>query len=156
MFTWARDKDSELNVLTPSQELTHKLIQNQMLNIKVMKHNLFSARGLPEFLDSKWVKVLQGRWLTSMLSSPEYTRLSLTTKQQRCLETLNSALDIQNLPKLSGTTGTGLLCIVCSNMQCGSSTPIESQSSFSMVNMSPLTSNPLMQEAKSTSSTLIK
>ena len=59
MFAWARDKDSEINVLTPSQELTHKLIQNQMINIKVMKHNLFSVRGLPEFLDSKWVKVLQ-------------------------------------------------------------------------------------------------
>ena len=26
-----------------------------------MKHNLFSARGLPEFPDSKWVKVLQGK-----------------------------------------------------------------------------------------------
>ena len=26
MFTWVRDKDSEINVLTPSQELTHKLI----------------------------------------------------------------------------------------------------------------------------------
>ena len=59
MFTWARDKDSEINVLTPSQELTHKLIWNQMINIKVMKHNLFSVRGLPEFPDSKWVKVLQ-------------------------------------------------------------------------------------------------
>ena len=59
MFAWARDKDSEINVLTPSQELTHKLIRNQMINIKVMKYNLFSVRGLPEFLDSKWVKVLQ-------------------------------------------------------------------------------------------------
>ena len=26
MFAWARDEDSEINVLTPSQELTHKLI----------------------------------------------------------------------------------------------------------------------------------
>ena len=26
-----------------------------------MKHNLLSARGLPEFPDSKWVKVLQGK-----------------------------------------------------------------------------------------------
>ena len=55
------DEDSEINVLTPSQELTCKLIQNQTLNIKVTKHNLFSARGLPEFPDSKWVKVLQGK-----------------------------------------------------------------------------------------------
>ena len=53
MFAWARDKDSEINVLTPSQELTHKLIQNQTLNIKVTKHNLFSVRELPEFPDSK-------------------------------------------------------------------------------------------------------
>ena len=32
-----------------------------MIDIKVMKHNLFSVRGLPEFLDSEWVKVLQGK-----------------------------------------------------------------------------------------------
>ena len=61
MFTWARDEDSEINMLTPSQELTCKLIQNQMIDIKVTKHNLFSARGLPEFPDSEWVKVLQGK-----------------------------------------------------------------------------------------------
>ena len=61
MSAWARDKDSEIKVLTPSQELTCKFIQNQMIDIKVMKHNLFSVRGLPEFLDSEWVKVLQGK-----------------------------------------------------------------------------------------------
>ena len=49
------------NVLTPSQELIRKLIQNQTIDIKVMKHNLFSARGLQEFPDSEWVKVLQGK-----------------------------------------------------------------------------------------------
>ena len=32
-----------------------------MIDIKVMKHNLFSVRGLPEFPDSEWVKVLQGK-----------------------------------------------------------------------------------------------
>ena len=26
-----------------------------------MKHNLFSARGLPEFPDSEWVKIIQGK-----------------------------------------------------------------------------------------------
>ena len=61
MFTWARDKDSEINILTPSQELTYKLIWNQIIDIKVPKHKLFSARGLPEFPDSEWVKVLQGK-----------------------------------------------------------------------------------------------
>ena len=61
MFAWARDEDSEINVLAPSQELTCKLIWNQTINIKVMEHNLFSARGLPEFPDSEWVKVLQGK-----------------------------------------------------------------------------------------------
>ena len=61
MFTWVRDEDSEINMLTPSQELTCKLIQNQMIDIKVTKHNLFSVRGLPEFPDSEWVKVLQGK-----------------------------------------------------------------------------------------------
>ena len=61
MFAWARDEDSEINVLTPSQEFTCKLIQNQTIDIKVTKHNLFSARGLPEFSDSEWVKVLQGK-----------------------------------------------------------------------------------------------
>ena len=61
MFAWVRDEDSEINVLTPSQKLTRKLNQNQTINIKVTKHNLFSARGLPAFLDSEWVKVLQGK-----------------------------------------------------------------------------------------------
>ena len=61
MFAWARDKDSEINVLTPSQELICKLTRNQTIDIKVMKHNLFSARGLQEFPDSEWVKVLQGK-----------------------------------------------------------------------------------------------
>ena len=61
MFVWARDEDSEINVLTPSQEFTCKLIQNQTIDIKVTKHNLFSVRGLPEFPDSEWVKVLQGK-----------------------------------------------------------------------------------------------
>ena len=61
MFTWVRDEDSEINVLTPSQELTHKLVRNQTIDIKVTKHNLFSARGLPEFPGSEWVKVLQGK-----------------------------------------------------------------------------------------------
>lgn len=33
--------------------------KNQTADIKVTKHNLFSARGLPEFSDSEWIKVLQ-------------------------------------------------------------------------------------------------
>ena len=53
VFAWARDEDSEINSLTLSQELTDKLIWNQTFNIKVTKHNLFSARGLLEFLDTK-------------------------------------------------------------------------------------------------------
>ena len=61
MFAWMRDEDLEINMLTPSQELTCKLIQNQTLGIKVMRHNLFSTWVLPVFLDSEWVKVLQGK-----------------------------------------------------------------------------------------------
>ena len=101
-------------------------------------------------------KYCRGRQLTLMSSSPESAPLSLTTEQQRHLKSSNSILDIWNQPKLSGTTGTGLLHIVCSNMQCISSTPIESQNSFGMVNTWVLTSCLLIQEAKSTSSTLIK
>lgn len=61
LFAWVRDKDSEINLLTLSQELTCKLIQNQTIDTKIMKHNLFSARGLPEFPDSEWVKIIQGK-----------------------------------------------------------------------------------------------
>ena len=83
-------------------------------------------------------KYCRGRWLTSMLSSQESTLLSLTTGWQRHSETLNSASDIQNLPKPSGTMGIGLLHTACSSTLCCSSTPTESQSSFDMVSTLPL------------------
>ena len=54
-------KLSNSHSLIPSQELTCKLIQNQTIDIKIMKRNLFSARGLPEFPDSEWVKIIQGK-----------------------------------------------------------------------------------------------
>lgn len=61
LFAWAHDEDSQIHQLTPSQELTRKLVRNQTADIKLTKHNLFSARGLPEFPDSEWVKVIQGK-----------------------------------------------------------------------------------------------
>ena len=61
LFTWTREEDSEANILTTSQELTRKLVHNHTVNIKITKYNLFSAQGLPEFPDSEWVKVLQGK-----------------------------------------------------------------------------------------------
>ena len=42
--------------LSPSQKPTRKLIRNQTNNIKVTKHNLFSARGFPDY---EWTKVIQ-------------------------------------------------------------------------------------------------
>ena len=82
LFAWASDKDSQVYQLTPSQELTRKLVQNQTADIKVMKHNLFCARGLPEFPDSEWTKVIQGKavnfnvvilWIHSTVSDHRVT-----------------------------------------------------------------------------------
>ena len=152
MFAWARDEDSEINVLTPSQELTHKLIQNQTIDIKVTKHNLFSARGLPE---SEWVKVLQGKAVDLNII---ISVIHSTVTDNRVTETgtLNSTLDIQNRPRLSGTMGIGLSRTVHSSTQCGSSTPTESQNSFNMVSTSPLTLHLPTHEGKTASSTLTK
>ena len=61
LFMWTADEDLQMFELTPSQELTQKLFKNHTSAIKVTKHNLFSAQGVPEFLDSEWVKVLQGK-----------------------------------------------------------------------------------------------
>ena len=61
LFAWMVDEDSQMFKLTPSQELVQKLVRNHMANIKVTKHSLFSARGLLEFSNSEWVKVLQGK-----------------------------------------------------------------------------------------------
>ena len=93
-------------------------------------------------------KYCRGRWLASTLSSQWSTWLSLTTKQLRHLGTLNSDLDIWNLPKPSGTTGIGLLHTVCSSTWCGSSTPTESQNSYNTVSTSPLTLHLLIQKGK--------
>ena len=43
LFTWTREEDSEVNTLTPNQELTRKLVHNHTVDIKITKHNLFSA-----------------------------------------------------------------------------------------------------------------
>ena len=49
--------------------------------------------------------------------------------------------------------GIGLSCTVHSSMQCGSSTPTESQNSYDTVSTSLLTLHLLMQEGKTRSST---
>ena len=61
LFTWSSNKEAQDIRLLPSQELTRKLIRNQTVDIKVPKHNLFSMRGLPEFPNSEWTKVIQGK-----------------------------------------------------------------------------------------------
>ena len=156
MFTWARDKDSEINILTPSQELTYKLIWNQIIDIKIPKHNLFSARGLPEFPDSKWVKVLQGKVvdLNVIISGIH----SIVTNNWVIGTFRDFEFHFGHLKPIKIVRNHGDWLIAYSTFQCAMQFiyPTESQNSFNMVSMSPLTLCPLMQEGKTTSSTLTK
>src|SRR6202050_4167724 len=61
LFAWLTNDDASTTVLTFSQELTHKLVQNHMLDLKASKCMVLRSRCVPEFPDSEWNNVLAGK-----------------------------------------------------------------------------------------------
>ena len=61
LFTCAAGNDADAFFLAQSQELTQKLVQNHLLDIKSTKHMVVSTKWVPVFLDSKWNNVLAGK-----------------------------------------------------------------------------------------------
>ena len=47
--------------LTPSQELTRKMVQNHALDFKLMKLRVLSAKQAPEFPNMEWNNILAGK-----------------------------------------------------------------------------------------------
>jgi hypothetical protein len=61
LFTWLAHDQSDSTVLTPSQELTHKLDQNHALDLMASKHMVLSSKCVPKFPNSEWNNVLAGK-----------------------------------------------------------------------------------------------
>jgi hypothetical protein len=60
-FTWLVDDEVDTAVLTVSQELTHKLIQNHVLDLKASKCMVLGSKHVPEFPNSEWNNILAGK-----------------------------------------------------------------------------------------------
>jgi hypothetical protein len=61
LFAWLGTDSTSDVLLTPSQELTRKLVQNHTIDIKATKRRVLSAKRVPEFPDSEWNNVLAGK-----------------------------------------------------------------------------------------------
>jgi hypothetical protein len=61
LFAWLANDDSDDTTLTPNQELTRKLVQNHVLDLKASKRMVLGAKRVPEFPDSEWNNVLAGK-----------------------------------------------------------------------------------------------
>jgi hypothetical protein len=58
LFAWLANDVTDSTVLTPSQELTWKLVQNHTINLQTSKCMVLSSKCVPEFPDSEWSNVL--------------------------------------------------------------------------------------------------
>jgi len=61
LFAWLANDETDNTVLTPSQELTRKLVQNHTIDLKTSKRMVLSSKRVPEFPDSEWSNVLAGK-----------------------------------------------------------------------------------------------
>jgi hypothetical protein len=61
LFTWLGDESVEEILLTPSQELTRKMVQNQTIDLKAAKCRVLSAKCVPEFPNMEWNNILAGK-----------------------------------------------------------------------------------------------
>ena len=61
LFAWLGDESAEETLLTPSQELTRKMVQNQTIDLKATKRRVLSAKRVPEFPDMEWNNILAGK-----------------------------------------------------------------------------------------------
>ena len=51
-FTWLGNKAMEETLLTLSQELTRKMVQNQTIDLKATKRQVLNAKHVPQFPDT--------------------------------------------------------------------------------------------------------
>ena len=96
LFTWTREEDSEVNTLTPSQELTRKLVRNHTVDIKITNTTYSVCEHYLNFLTPNGSRYYRAKQLTSMSSSLRSTPLSQTTKPLSRLETSNYDSDTPN------------------------------------------------------------
>jgi hypothetical protein len=61
LFAWLANDETDDTVLTASQELTRKLVQNHALDIKTAKRMVLGSKRVPEFPDSEWNNILAGK-----------------------------------------------------------------------------------------------
>ena len=61
LFAWLANDNSDNTALSPNQELTRKLVQNHVLDLKASKRMVLGAKRVPEFPDSEWNNVLAGK-----------------------------------------------------------------------------------------------
>jgi hypothetical protein len=61
LFAWLANDGSDDTTLSPNQELTRKLVQNHVLDLKASKRMVLGAKRVPEFPDSEWNNVLAGK-----------------------------------------------------------------------------------------------
>jgi len=61
LFAWLANDEADTTVLTASQELTRKLVQNHVLDLKASKRMVLASKRVPEFPDSEWNNVLAGK-----------------------------------------------------------------------------------------------
>jgi hypothetical protein len=61
LFAWLGDEATEETLLTPSQELTRKMVQNQTIDLKATERRVLNAKRVPEFPNMEWNNILAGK-----------------------------------------------------------------------------------------------
>ena len=85
LFPWLTSESNEDIFLTPSQELTRKMVQNHALDFKLTKLRVLSAKRVPEFPDMEWNNVLAGK---SVNLDVVFTGMYSTSTDNRTIENL--------------------------------------------------------------------
>ena len=85
LFPWLTSESTEDVFLTPSQELTRKMVQNHALDFKLTKLRVLSAKWVPEFPDMEWNNILAGK---SVNLDAVFTRMYSTATDSRTIENL--------------------------------------------------------------------
>jgi len=85
LFAWLVDDSTEEVFLTPSQELTRKMVQNHTLDLKLTKLKVLGAKRVPEFPDMEWNNVLSGK---SVNLDVVFTGMYSTATDSRTIENL--------------------------------------------------------------------
>jgi hypothetical protein len=85
LFTWLVNESAEEIFLTPSQELTRKMVQNHTFDLKLTKLKVLGAKQVPEFPDMEWNNILAGK---SVNLDVVFTGMYSTATDSRTIENL--------------------------------------------------------------------